>query len=853
MFSNLPFNGDYPIIQPFGDSARTFLRVQFGGVTLKGHHGIDFATPEGTPIYSVADGIVASTQYDRLGFGVYVIVEHHWGQTFYAHLSRISVQRGDELLAGQLLGHSGKSGLCSQPHLHFGLRINPYDLGDRWCGYTDPAPYLHRVRFGRGPLAGPHIVGGVDKHLGLLARWQPRLITVLKPNVDEMRALRSTCPDSVIVGRLYLPTLSVDQRIQSGPREAALWAHQQTIPYLTDDVDFWQVVNEIHQDAEGLALLNNFELARMQLAEEDGYRCALFGYSVGNPDLPKTDRMKHWEILYPALARAEQRSHIISVHQYGSPDLWGPDDLYDWYIYRLEHQVLRRLPFKKLRFAVTEIGIDGLLSGKEPKGWQEFMGSTEYTRQILRSNAYCERYSGRILGASVFTLGGNAPWQTYDIQGEVADSLAVFSDRGPWEDVHTDVTDIVPGDFIPSTDPGAEALQDTDSDPDGGSTAPGVEQPIFRRRLDLRFVDYNMEIVPIEERPDNAFGSIVYLVKDVFMTVDGSWETTGLPDEVPLWARREYLTPEFDEAGADRHLFGAVLGLDGELVPVARITYWSDGLQRIADPDYDGFVRKLVDKDSGWANIIMGIASSFDPDDNESGPWCWMPDGSAEILCGGGLPLKNHVSTFVVWQAMKRTDYLQLKTRNDRTNPLPIGSVPPVVRRISHCISYYGIRVRTLTSPMSGRGSRPAYVVRDLFTVSIDLACTDAEVGRPPEWAAKEYEIPRVKPSWGSHATLYAAVRNRDGVLIPGHKVKYARDNYDALRALNDTERLVRTTDERTLWAHLDIDDGDIYSTSRVQHGPWSWAPEGALEAVTGGGVPDGNHLAVFAVWEEVI
>ena len=109
----------------------------------------------------------------------------------------------------------------------------------------------------------------------------------------------------------------------------------------------------------------------------------------------------------------------MAVHQYGAPDVWKPDR--DWYGYRLEHQVLRRLPFKKVQFAVTEYGIDGLIQGGEPRGWQGFTDAAGYADQLITSGRYLERFSGRVLGYSVFTLGHNNPWQTYEISGAVAE------------------------------------------------------------------------------------------------------------------------------------------------------------------------------------------------------------------------------------------------------------------------------------------------------------------------------------------------------------------------------------------------------------------------------------------------
>ena len=176
-------------------------------------------------------------------------------------------------------------------------------------------------------------------------------------------------------------------------------------------------------------------------------------FSVGNPDLPEDDRMALWQLVYPAIEHAEEQDHIIALHQYGMPDLWGPEGLTDWLIYRLEHQVLSRLPYKKVKFAVTEYGIDGMIQQPGAAGWQKFTNADDYTDQLLKSGRYVERFMGRILGYAVFTLGHNPPWGSYDIEGQVANMLATRSERGTWNDVSIVAVGIGPDDTDIPTNP----------------------------------------------------------------------------------------------------------------------------------------------------------------------------------------------------------------------------------------------------------------------------------------------------------------------------------------------------------------------------------------------------------------
>lgn len=96
----------------------------------KFHYGIDIAAPAGTAIYTTAPGKVLHAGWIR-GYGNYIIVEHVKGyRTAYAHLSKISVAKGQWLAQGTLIGKVGKTGLATGNHLHYeviknGKKVNP--------------------------------------------------------------------------------------------------------------------------------------------------------------------------------------------------------------------------------------------------------------------------------------------------------------------------------------------------------------------------------------------------------------------------------------------------------------------------------------------------------------------------------------------------------------------------------------------------------------------------------------------------------------------------------------------------------------------------------------------------------
>lgn len=92
--------------------------------TWRAHLGVDYAAPTGTPVRTVADGVVEFAGVQN-GFGNVVMVKHgNSHKTVYAHLSRIGVRKGQSVSQGQNIGAVGKTGWATGPHLHFEFRVN---------------------------------------------------------------------------------------------------------------------------------------------------------------------------------------------------------------------------------------------------------------------------------------------------------------------------------------------------------------------------------------------------------------------------------------------------------------------------------------------------------------------------------------------------------------------------------------------------------------------------------------------------------------------------------------------------------------------------------------------------------
>lgn len=100
------------------------------------HHGVDYAAPSGTPVYTIGDGTVIKKGYQKNGGGNYVKIKHNANYTtVYMHLRGFAkgIHVGKRLKQGDLIGYVGSTGLSTGPHLDFrvyrnGVAINPLKM-----------------------------------------------------------------------------------------------------------------------------------------------------------------------------------------------------------------------------------------------------------------------------------------------------------------------------------------------------------------------------------------------------------------------------------------------------------------------------------------------------------------------------------------------------------------------------------------------------------------------------------------------------------------------------------------------------------------------------------------------------
>jgi len=111
-----------------------FQRKRFHPIlkTWRPHRAVDFAAKRGTPVYSVASGVIQHRK--RMGaLGNVVYINHGSNYTsVYGHLSKFArgLKPSSKVKKGQIIGYVGSTGRSTGPHLHYelrykGIRKNP--------------------------------------------------------------------------------------------------------------------------------------------------------------------------------------------------------------------------------------------------------------------------------------------------------------------------------------------------------------------------------------------------------------------------------------------------------------------------------------------------------------------------------------------------------------------------------------------------------------------------------------------------------------------------------------------------------------------------------------------------------
>ena len=118
----------------------TSMSSGFGARWGRMHEGIDFTPGLGAPIQAIADGVVTEATEAGGAYGVSVRIQHvidgEVVESHYAHMinGSMTVQVGDQVHVGQVIGQTGNTGRSTGAHTHFEIRYNGVAV--------DPKPWL---------------------------------------------------------------------------------------------------------------------------------------------------------------------------------------------------------------------------------------------------------------------------------------------------------------------------------------------------------------------------------------------------------------------------------------------------------------------------------------------------------------------------------------------------------------------------------------------------------------------------------------------------------------------------------------------------------------------------------------
>ncbi len=136
-----------PAIQPVSNKDLSRIASGYGSridpvyKTVKFHYGLDFAAPQGTPIYATADGTITTAGSTGNGYGNHVIINHGYGyETLYGHMVRVKVSNGQAIKRGEVIGWVGSTGKSTGPHCHYEVHKYADKIDPIYFFYNDLTP-----------------------------------------------------------------------------------------------------------------------------------------------------------------------------------------------------------------------------------------------------------------------------------------------------------------------------------------------------------------------------------------------------------------------------------------------------------------------------------------------------------------------------------------------------------------------------------------------------------------------------------------------------------------------------------------------------------------------------------------
>ena len=280
---------------------------------------------------------------------------------------------------------------------------------------------------------GIHVIQNNDPRImEFIRNAQPAVVKAVG-DLGFLSEVKEVSPRTITIGRIddiYAQNYGGD------PVEAAQDYVNRHLPsyLLNPGVDYWEGWNEPDPNMNNMRWYAAYEVERVRLLAQNGLKAAIGGFPTGVPEV------EEFRLFIPAIEAAKQYSGILSLHEYGAPDMLylvgsplpnrpGYADRgaltlrYRWFYE--EYLIPQDLV---IPLAITEAGVDGIIGnrpGPDGKGWHNFSaywvdagwgdtGKQAYINQLAWYDAEV-RKDGYVIGFTVFTAGDIKGWETYEI------------------------------------------------------------------------------------------------------------------------------------------------------------------------------------------------------------------------------------------------------------------------------------------------------------------------------------------------------------------------------------------------------------------------------------------------------
>jgi hypothetical protein len=301
-----------------------------------------------------------------------------------------------------------------------------------------PTPYVSFIpvlppsnRFGPSKL-GLHVVRNNDPRIMEFVRQTQPAVMKAVDDLGFLSEVKTASPRTVTVGRID----DHYQNYDGNPEEAARqYVAKHLERYrLNPGVDYWEGWNEPDPGMARMHYYARFEAERVRLMARYGLRTAIGGFPTGVPELYE------FELFLPAIDAAIQHRGILTLHEYGAPDLTylygaalpGMPAYSDRgalkFRYRWFYREILEPANMVIPLVITEAGVDGIIGnrpGPQGYGWRDFQdywvqqgwGSTGVEAFINQLNWYDNgvRQDGYVIGFTVFTAGAVGHWENYNV------------------------------------------------------------------------------------------------------------------------------------------------------------------------------------------------------------------------------------------------------------------------------------------------------------------------------------------------------------------------------------------------------------------------------------------------------